>query len=385
METTITMLGTVTSRTRNTSVRVRVLHAWWQGVSGKDPMLELILGDEQGGRIAASIRGKWTDNFTITTNGTVQGHKFLPTAHKYKIVFSPTTIVRPIQDFTGSRHAFNFTSFTDIATNDKIKDNDCVDIIGRLCKMGDIVNFDRKGVESTRMVCYLEDLESVQIKLTLFGKFIELLTDEVSKQDQEQDRPVVIILQFGKINQYRENKGVANAFNGSKLFVNNDIDEIKAFVERYDGNGQVEQIEGCQSTIMNPDDFLKDCDHVTLADYMTHEPDGSYVTYATIDSIDADEPWWHSACKSCRRKVYKIKEAEKTETYVGNGLRCPGCGPNPKSLYPKFNDTSSVAADSETSLRSPTEKNSTTDSDNDPEVVECLMNKNRKVLRCTDL
>ena len=42
-----TMRNGVTPRTRKATIRVRVLHTWWHNAGGKDPMLELILGDEQ--------------------------------------------------------------------------------------------------------------------------------------------------------------------------------------------------------------------------------------------------------------------------------------------------------------------------------------------------
>nr|XP_043638528.1 replication protein A 70 kDa DNA-binding subunit B-like [Erigeron canadensis] len=136
-------------------------------------------------------------------------------------------------------------------------------------------------------------------------------------------------------------KGVANAFSGTKLFVNNDIPEVNDFLQRYDGRGPVERIQAANtlSVQTNPSDFFKDCSYVPLNDYMLHEPDDNYATYATIDSIEPDEAWWYSACKPCNKKV---KSDEK-------GLWCPDCGENPKSLTAKFkvyvrvvNDTGST-------------------------------------------
>ncbi|XP_076894769.1 replication protein A 70 kDa DNA-binding subunit A-like [Bidens hawaiensis] len=187
-----------------------------------------------------------------------------------KICFQPYTAALLCKDFAGSYYGFNFASFQSVEEK-RLPENVTIDAIGYIKKCYEIEDTStRTGNVGKRMNLRIVDLEGRQLNVTLWDQYASQLNSYLTNNKNETH--VVIILQFGVIKFYKDKAYHNNAYTVSRLFINSDIEEIKAFKKRYLGDVELQNTSSAQhgvgSSILSTlhDEFLIDNDFNFVAD-----------------------------------------------------------------------------------------------------------------------
>ncbi|KAJ0928378.1 hypothetical protein HanRHA438_Chr04g0193391 [Helianthus annuus] len=117
---------------------------------------------------------------------------------------------------------------------------------------------------------------------------------------KDKDMHVVLLIQFGVLKLYKGKRIVSNAFDATRLFINNDIDDIKAFKKKK-----------------------------------------SVVIVGTIKSICTEKLWYYNACNVCKFKVqqkYITIEKEDGTCDVGDEkvFKCTNKSCNARDISPVY-------------------------------------------------
>ncbi|PWA50288.1 replication protein A 70 kDa DNA-binding subunit B [Artemisia annua] len=237
----IVMVKDLTARKETQNICVKVDRCWKQNVYGKSmgiENLELIFVDKEGSRIHGSVRSQFLNTFEkLLLEGSAvylsnfgvaeyQG-KTKYTEHRYKINFYRNTVVKQTTNFDGPQNVFHFVEFEKILKN-HIPDNGCIDIIGVLTGCGDLELMEINGKPGQKLQCHLQDMSSNEISCTFWGEFAKQINDYVIN-DNSSNQKIVVVLQYGRYKIWRDKQSVQNGYFGSRLFINEDIPEIKAF------------------------------------------------------------------------------------------------------------------------------------------------------------
>ncbi|KAL2941017.1 Replication protein A 70 kDa DNA-binding subunit E [Bienertia sinuspersici] len=168
-------------------IKVRIILLW--GVPNYNnpnvvDSIELVLVDEKGSRIQASIRKTIMQQFSnMEKEGGV-------------------TVVRECEDVQLPLHGLNFTSFAQILMNE-IDDSLLVDVIGEVIAIGDLMDVSKDSKPNYKLAIELDDLEyQKHFKMHFMGNYAE----EMSKYVNEDGRRIVI-LQFVKIKVWKGENG----------------------------------------------------------------------------------------------------------------------------------------------------------------------------------
>ncbi|GJV77693.1 ATP-dependent DNA helicase PIF1 [Tanacetum coccineum] len=143
-----------------------------------------------------------------------------------QVKFYSNTFLMKSLDFQGPVFGFHFVSFDDILNNEAGFDFS-VDVIGHVVECGDINVFSRNGKESKQISLQLENVDGKKISCTLWDNHAQDFATFVSTGITEGF--VIIIIQFGKVRLWNGNPTVQNALFGTRLFLNEDIEEINEF------------------------------------------------------------------------------------------------------------------------------------------------------------
>ncbi|KAL8266131.1 hypothetical protein R6Q59_003475 [Mikania micrantha] len=108
---------------------------------------------------------------------------------------------------------------------------DIEDVIGAVIKFHPIENKEMAGGKISKLVnLELEDLENNYLPVSRWDQYAEQF--DTFLNDNQDDRNIVIILQFGKFKPFKGRTQVSNAYNVTMLFINSEIDEITSFKKR---------------------------------------------------------------------------------------------------------------------------------------------------------
>ncbi|XP_056695380.1 uncharacterized protein [Spinacia oleracea] len=232
-----TMIKDITPLKESWRLKVRIVR-FWEQLDFKDHTVigthELILVDEKGSKIQATINKHLFDNYKnlvkegatrIISNFLVKktGGQHRATSHDYKIVFFYKTNVRECENVQLSLHGFDFVPF-DKMLKKEVNDVFLVDVIGECTAMSDKIDTSTNGTPN-----YKQKYN----KWYCMGKYAEQMSEY--KKEGIQGRPI-IILQFAKIKIWRGNtihiKLLCNSLFATKIFINEDISEVNDYKER---------------------------------------------------------------------------------------------------------------------------------------------------------
>ncbi|CAF1760682.1 BnaC09g31590D [Brassica napus] len=224
---TITLLNDVKPYKTSWKVEVKVLHSWTQhsSYSGGDS-LQFILADKTGVKIHCTCKrvffarvkklqlGQWRfiENFSLTA----AAGKYRPTSHKYKMSILSNSNVT---NFTlkDEDNFLSLTSFTEIM-NGSLDSNFLIDVIGQPIDIGDIQVVPVQGKETKKLEFTLTDTEDHQIACCLWGQFADHML--YAYKVAQVNKNFLCLLRFAKINVYKGQVQIINAFDSSTIEIN---------------------------------------------------------------------------------------------------------------------------------------------------------------------
>ncbi|KAJ1399583.1 hypothetical protein SESBI_30231 [Sesbania bispinosa] len=275
------------------------------------PMIELVVLDEQGGRIQCTVKSIHVYLFENSINeGNVymlenlsvalNSGKYKPTMHEFRMFFKRETRVTLVEDSSIPLYGFSFVPFVEILNETK-DDRRLVDVLGVVIGKGNLIEFKKEGKPCNYVVIELENIEGgLKLRCTLWEDYAFMFLKHLEDHPSES---YVVVLQFAKIKNFKGSVGVSNTTYNSKLFINANIPEIEDFQMRLKSSDSQQGIQFSQlsdhASLTLEEEFLERGVYKSIADLKEVIQNSVFVTIGTVKDIESEYNWCYRACKKC--------------------------------------------------------------------------------------
>ncbi|KAJ1437362.1 hypothetical protein SESBI_03690 [Sesbania bispinosa] len=191
-------------------IKVRVIRLWRSSYfkdNNNKPMIELVVLDEQGGRIQCTVKSIHVYLFENSINeGNVymlenlsvalNSGKYKPTMHEFRMFFKRETRVTLVEDSSIPLYGFSFVPFVEILNETK-DDRRLVDVLGVVTGKGNLIEFKKEGKPCNYVVIELENIEGgLKLRCTLWEDYAFMFLKHLEDHPSES---YVVVLQFAKM------------------------------------------------------------------------------------------------------------------------------------------------------------------------------------------
>ncbi|KAL3618005.1 hypothetical protein CASFOL_038326 [Castilleja foliolosa] len=238
------------------------------------------------------------------------------TPHEFRILLHKQTHILDYEKGDFPMIMYAPRDLEDIALNRNIDQSVLLDVIGMVVSFQPPCNV--PALNTKRFDFKIEDTNGIQISCSLWGDYMNEL---LSVLEQEIEKPVIVIIQLGKINRFRYSAElkVSNTFYVSKVIVNGTQEIFQNFRQRL-GDREIVRARQLMSDETNEiyQDFASGKAKVRSIKFLNGLKDKGldYWVVGTVIDIMSPKGCWYLACKECYHKVY----AE------GDVKRCLYCG-----------------------------------------------------------
>ncbi|KAK2411272.1 replication protein A 70 kDa DNA-binding subunit B [Trifolium repens] len=319
-------------------IQVRVLRLWKVPVfliPGETSSIEMVLVDEKGGKIHASIRKQLLYMFeSKIEEGEVYQMSYFSvvpqigvyrtTLHPSKLIFQMKTKVHHVETSDISQYGLTLTSLAEVCRHSHDYEF-LVDVMGLVTGISPEREYVRDGKLTKMVVVQLTDA-SGKLDCALFGDYVYELNKKMGKAGE--GLPVLVI-QFAKVKIFRDQASIQNVINTTRIFVNPDLPEALRFKESVAVHGieldsKVPVISGGGKPPVE-EEFLRMHSKKSIAELNDLQEDGLFTIYGAVSGIVPDQEWWYPACK-CHRSVVPDSGA----------YFCNGCAKHVFQIVPRF-------------------------------------------------
>nr|XP_043639455.1 uncharacterized protein LOC122610541 [Erigeron canadensis] len=215
---------------------------------------------------------------------------------------------------------------------------------------GDLDIFKSSGRENKRVNFDLRDLDVQVVKCTLWGKYVEQVNKFISSNKSV--KMVICILQHAKLKYFNREITVQNDMYGTRLFLNEDIDEANDFRRSYDHHPLLIERDGAatqtalssQTVYPFNNEFVVDTEKKYVYEIRECVKEQHVVVVATIRMLEEEHGRFYMAYRRHGRKALTKEEyLEQSEEIPSHFLEAPmdslwclACHDIPTSLVPKF-------------------------------------------------
>ncbi|KAL0715809.1 hypothetical protein Bca4012_065131 [Brassica carinata] len=241
--------------------------------------------DNQGIRIHASVGEqlikKYDDKLHEGDAIVVQLFKvvdavgeYRTTSHPYKICFFPTTFVGKADEFPSEVPEKYFADFTDILEGNI--DSSClVDVIGQIVNFGSLENKIIKGKDNMRLLIELRDPNYAK---------------QVYNYSMSNMSTIIIcVIRFCSVKEWKGAYSISSGYNLTHILLNPTLELIEEFKACLSND----------SLALTNNDSSNEIIDSTLV--------GTFVTLATIESIDPERGWEYLSCKYHNKKLLNYR------------------------------------------------------------------------------
>ncbi|KEH25468.1 PIF1-like helicase [Medicago truncatula] len=156
-----------------------------------------------------------------------------------------------------------------------------IHVLGHVVETDSVRETEKNGRKSKVIDLTLENLEHRRIRCSLWGEFATDIENYFSTHDNT--KPVVLIVQFGRLRKYMGAMGVENLFFGSKVIMDGDIPEVEyykkgTYPNLLDGMTDISYFQ--DKAILAPTNSIVD----QIKDYMLDLMPGEEKTYLSYDT-----------------------------------------------------------------------------------------------------
>ncbi|WJX11096.1 hypothetical protein P8452_01744 [Trifolium repens] len=219
-------------------IKVRVLRMWKVPgfINPSEPnSMEMVLVDEKGGKIHATIRRQLLYMFDgKIEEGSVYQMSFFSvcpatgyyrsTLHPYKLLFQVKTRVKLAPGSEISTYGLSLLKLSEVLAHTHDYEF-LVDVIGLMTGMSAEREYMRDGRITKMVLIELTD-DSGKCECALFGDYVDSLKKMMGKSGE--GLPVVVI-QFAKVKLFRDKVSLQNVLDTTRVFVDPDIPEAQEF------------------------------------------------------------------------------------------------------------------------------------------------------------
>ncbi|KAK2410313.1 replication protein A 70 kDa DNA-binding subunit B [Trifolium repens] len=296
-------------------IQVRVLRLWKVPVfliPGETSSIDMVLVDERGGKIHASIRKQLLYMFESK----------IEEGEVYQMSYF--SVVQHVKTSDICHYGLTLTSLAEVCRHSHDYEF-LVDVMGLVTGISPEREYVRDGKLTKMVVVQLNDA-SGKLDCALFGDYVYELNKKMGKAGE--GLPVLVI-QFAKDKIFRDQASIQNVINTTRIFVNPDLPEALHFKESIAIHGieldsKVPILSGGGKPPME-EEFLRMHSKKSIAELKDLQEDGLFTVYGVVSGIVPDQEWWYPACK-CHRSVVPDSGA----------YFCNGCGKHVFQIVPRF-------------------------------------------------
>ncbi|XP_060170374.1 replication factor A protein 1-like [Lycium barbarum] len=338
----IDFISDISSNKMMWTLKVRVVRFWKvTNIENADNVLslEMLLQDERGGRIQASL-GKsvmnrfqieikelglyYMKNFVVCPNKL----KYKTNDHQFKLIFTHRTSVEETIDAHFGMEVFNFRPFEHLINQVNVEVTKLFDVIGEIVSYGPIQEHKQGDKSSAFMNVELQDHENNNISTTFWGEFVEQIMPHL---DTSIENLVIVVMQLIRSYKFQGKYSVRNSWHASKLWINPNLPQVAKFSSRLENvrgekSERISQISS-QRNYSAAEELASGTAQVkTIRNLVECLQKGSFWIVTTIVYIELKNGWSYLSCIKCARKVYK----------VGSKFNCPKCKSNENSALTRY-------------------------------------------------
>ncbi|CAH1424102.1 unnamed protein product [Lactuca virosa] len=157
-----------------------------------------------------------------------------------------------------------------------------------------------------KMLLHLQDIEDTKLKVTLWGQNAYYMSDFLANNNSL--APVVVIVQFARVKFINGRPFSSTYFDVSRLFINNDINEIKSYKKKLvSENNQQLSSSGIKMIASKQDrehdDFLKNHLFSNIGDVIEPLEEKTVIIVGTVKGIRQNIRWYYLACSNCKKSA----------------------------------------------------------------------------------
>ncbi|KAF7812819.1 replication protein A 70 kDa DNA-binding subunit B-like [Senna tora] len=281
---------------QNWTIKVRVVRMWTMSPMPKTspgPSMEMVLCDREGFKIAAFAKSPFAAKLTnVPKEGSVY-------------VMSKLNVGTNTGSFRASHHQFKLnlqmsTGLPKLTTTILFTN---MDVIGRLCNMSNIHESPSSNPKSRHVNIELEDQSNSKLSVTLWGEFVNQLSQFMNKNV---GGAVIIAIQYCKIKEYNGSRTLSNSMYASRMFINADIEEIRAFHDALQPEELTILVNLNNNPMVAASPLQATFDGCALSNvydlYSTGDGD-VLVFLASVLKLNSDKGWFYDSCKKCAKKI----------------------------------------------------------------------------------
>ncbi|XP_057446990.1 uncharacterized protein LOC130738836 [Lotus japonicus] len=305
-------------------VIVKVVRKWMTPSFDRSKLpnsMELVLMDAKGDRIHGTVQRTHVYKFNpLLVEGRVymlshfsvgdSALDFRTTTHAHRIIFGFDSVVQTLTDDPITKSPYSFVSVSDLMFNHPDQTL-LVDVIGILTGQSGEQEFEKNHQVRKRITIEIEK-EGVKVECAFFGSYVQELFSTLSSRDLS---GVVGLIQFAKIEPFKGQQSLQNAYVTTRILFNPEIPEATAvrdkFFEMNEPRSQMlTQLSDSSKPSLN-EEFLKLSDMKTFEQIRAMDEGPSY---RYLRGIIGDTKL-ASATKKFRLQV-KVKQGNDIATLV---------------------------------------------------------------------
>ncbi|GJZ25628.1 replication protein A 70 kDa DNA-binding subunit B [Tanacetum coccineum] len=324
-ERTITSVKDINPMIPNMAIKGRCISVWHShklNEAHNPYSLDCIFQDEESNRIQIYIKKEIMFKYEpllqegqcyiISNFGVAENGGRLPLVrNRWKISFYKGTEVTRIEQIDENFIGFVNEPFSRILdTNNEYHEHDCVDVVGTVVAIGNIVAVNGYGCSKFRRTVVIEDAQSLRLECTFWDTWAHMWNEYAKKLDEVGHLDFVMIL--GKIKYWNNKPAIHNALFGTRIFINKDIQPLISFRKSYESqhgynaNEFKIEVHNQDNHVVTPAEFMQGCLKKMVGMIRNIDPETYCVVYARVHSIQYESGWCYTGCKACNTKVTPI-------------------------------------------------------------------------------
>ncbi|CAN7082623.1 unnamed protein product [Brassica oleracea var. botrytis] len=331
-------------------IRVKVIRLWKQYTCALGETMEMVLADSKGDMIHATVKKELVSQFvTLISQGesklmvnfivTMAAGSYRPTKHPYRIVFLPTTRLRMCDALSSNLTGLDPVKFESIKDGSQNTDY-LVDVIGQIVEVSHVEVVSVNGKDTQKLSLELRNQDDDRLPMVLWGKFATDVNDAIQLRGEHK---IIVVLRFGKIKVWKDERSISNAYNVSDVALNPNLEEVQAFIELLPKDDMALAIVdpkplALTNGVSDKDDFFIHTPRKSIVDVKASRQVEKCVVMCTIAGIDSDMGWFYLSCKVCSKKVLTVpseSEDDGLDVFKHNYF-CVKCNQHDPRLIPRY-------------------------------------------------
>ncbi|CAF2303816.1 unnamed protein product [Brassica napus] len=272
--------------------------------------MEMVLADSKGDMIHATVKKELVSQFvTLISQGesklmvnfivTMAAGSYRPTKHPYRIVFLPTTRLRMCDALPSNLTGLDPVKFESIKDGSQNTDY-LVDVIGQIVEVSHVEVVSVNGKDTQKLSLELRNQDDDRLPMVLWGKFATDVNDAIQLRGEHK---IIVVLRFGKIKVWKDERSISNAYNVSDVALNPNLEEVQTFIELLPKDDMALAIVdpkplALTNGVSDKDDFFIHTPRKSIADVKASRQ-GSETFKAIDNSIVSDAPEGSMMLRGC--------------------------------------------------------------------------------------